>query len=549
VVAGVLLVGLPACDEPLAEDLELRSVAGGGVGAVPGTGAPSCTPAPISNDICGLEEIPPPPAVNGECTVELLADTITFTKGQGASEGKAEASLTYLLTDLDTGGMQAELLPRSGGWLQLTKKKPHTLGQSIATYVVEEGEEKDVEVCARFREHDDDVLNGKDDLGSGCATVTLTCPQDRDSITMSADMCQGGNCNTLNGAMSTRVKVLTADADRDCVENEDDYTPEPCDEERKGQECRASLVYFYYGDGSIADLAQNLGTDLKKAMDGYDRVVLLIDQAHIGPFGIDNGEIDSADVVMDPTEGNFFASLQDLTARGCDFDTWMFSHGGIEWVDGGGVAVNNGGFVNALADNDGDQFADITTEELEDDTDPANSGTSSVPIRMTYGTPCFYEQWNAAWIGAGAKVTSGAVDIAFFPFDFERFADAWDAGSTYGAALAGESTAASRLASFALIEAEGNLFGCVNDSVIDRNACARDFFVDTDLTGQLLLDSSFVDGPDEAGYDIGGPLYNTVGITYDPAVSGAQNMIRSSAKSLVGNAAIRKDSPATLSWP
>ena len=54
----------------------------------------------------------------------------------------------------------------------------------------------------------------------------------------------------------------------------------------------------------------------------------------------------------------------------------------------------------------------------------------------------------------------------------------------------------------------------------------------------------------EAGlFFLGGPLYDTVGTVYNPALSGVANMRASSAKVMVGNAAIKKNTPPTLTWP
>jgi hypothetical protein len=532
---------------------------GGGPVVGPPVGSPAPGPCqsapPINPNRCNPEEPAPPPPVppDGTCEIDIMAEWFEYEEGQGASEGKAEGSVSYTLTDSKSGDVLTTRIPETGSY-KLTKDAEFTLNKTLGTYSVKRNRQLSVEVCATFREHDKDVIdiNGDDDVGTDCETLTLTCPQAGDSELLHADLCRGGDCKKLKGAMASSIKVLAADADSDCVENEDDYTPEPCDEAWKGQLCRSSLVYFHYGNDAFTNLVQNLGTDLDLAMVGYDRVVLLIDDDQIGPFNLNPAALNLADVVMPPTEQNFFASLQDLTAEGCDIDVTLFSHGGIEWMSLSDLSVSNGGaYISALSDDDGSVDPDITTNELLADTDPAYSGTLAVPVRMTYGVPCFYAEWNQTWLDVGAKVTNGSVDVNFQPRFYGRFANAWNAGQTYGNALGGEFSVAEETLAFAFIEAQGLLtpWLCVGNSVLGSNACAVNFFTDTDLLPMVDVNSVLLDGPDEAKYALGGPLEDLAGIVYNPALSGVANMRASSTKVLAGNPAVRKNVPATLSWP
>jgi len=396
-------------------------------------------------------------------------------------------------------------------------------------------------VCAEYREYDD---LSADDVGTDCDMVQLSCPQPAGTVAMAADLCQGGNCATLRGKMTSQLTIEAADADGDCVPNADDYTPDPCDEALKGQLCRASLVYFSYEGGVGDDIVQSLGTDLTPAMTGYDRVVLLIDDDQIGPFNLNPAALALADVKMLPTEQNFFASLQDLTGRGCDIDVWMFAHGSPDW-HGNTTAYVDGGWVTTLADEAGDVHPQITSHSLTDHI--AVSGTQQIPVRMTYGTPCFYELWNDAWLAVGAKVTAGAVDIDFTPNFYDNFSMSWSAGARYGAALAGEYDAAKEALAFGYIQTVGALWGCIGsgNTVLDRNACAADFFIDSDLM-PMWAGQHLQDGPDASKYFIGGPAMDLAGIKYDPMQSGAMNMRRSSAKLMVGDPTITKTT--RLTW-
>lgn len=456
--------------------------------------------------------------------------------------------MNFTATDLSTGSVVNGSYP-SSGTVKMDVDKEQTVNVDLGTYEVAKNHTKKVKVCARFTEVDD---LSKDDVGSDCETITLHCPEAGGHVPVTADLCQGGDCSVHTGKMSADIRIETADADRDCVANADDYTPDPCDEALKGQKCRASLVYFAYENGAFDNLVQNLGTDLVPAMTGYDRVVLLIDSDNIGPFNMNPAALAAADVVMLPTEQNFFASLQDLTSRGCEITTWMFSHGSPLWVAQADSSVlSEGGEITTMADDDTTMSPTITTDELLADTDPANSGTSSVPVRMTYGTPCFYEKWNQAWLTVGAKVTAGAFDINFRPNFYDNFVTNWNAGQTYGDSLAREYSAGKEKLAFDFIAAQGMLppWLCVGNTVLGKNACAQNFFTDTDLQPMVDSTGAYVDGADEAEYGIGGPLWDTAGITYDPTMSGAANMRRSSAKVLVGDPRISKNSPATLTWP
>lgn len=517
----------------------------------------TCTPAPeIDPALCNPEQpAPVPPAVDGECEIEVSADWVAFTEGQGFTETRAEASVLFEITEPD-GSSSARRTPLVGAW-KLTVGKERTVNKHLATYVVDENDTLDLELCATFTEHDSELIdiNGLDDIGTDCRSVTLTCPQPEMDRMLEADLCRGGDCNDLNGAMAASVKIRRADADGDCVENIDDYTPDPCDELNKGQLCHASMVYFWYGDGWINDLAQNLGTNLSKAMTGYDRTVLMIDDNQIGPFNLDPAATDLADVVMAPTEANFFATLQDLTSRGCDITTWIHAHGDPVWVASitGDVSVG-GGWISAQLDDesmlDPTQTPNITTGELTADTEPAASGTSSVPVRMTYSTACFYELWNQPWLDAGAFVTSGAIDIDFAPNFYSNFADLWNAGADYGTSVAGEFNVLDEALAFAFVLTQGEPppWLCWVNTVLGRNACARNFFTDTDA--EPFVDPNtgvFDDGPDPAKYPIGGPMWDLAGVTYDPTASGAQNMRASSVKAVDGDPFVTRFAP--LVWP
>lgn len=511
-----------------------------------------CTPRPpIDPRMCNPEEPVAPPPVNGLCTVELRATKIGFWTGQGWVEDRAEANATLTATNLDTGAQISGSYPGPGSTIKMEVDSEHNVSIPLGSYVVAENDPDGVpvEVCGDFLEVDG--WPNADDTGHRCQTVRLQCPQAEAEVNLMANLCKGGNCSKLKGAMSATINISSADADRDCVPNEQDWTPQPCDEAFKGQLCRASLVYFHYGDGFINDLVQNLGTDLVPALTGYDHTVLLIDDTQIGPFALNPAALDMAEVVMLPTEQNFFNALHDLTVQGCDIDVWTFSHGWPDWdTQTDGTEAVGGGKITAYADDDGAAEADITTDELIAATNPALIGTQQVPVRMTYATACNYKEWNAPWQQVGAKVVSGSTDINFTPNFYDNFVASWNANQSYGNALATERTIGKEALAFGFIDAQGALWGCSpsTQSVLGTNACAFDFFNDSDQQPMRDASGAIIDGPDTAKYAIGGPLADRAGITYDATVSGATNMRRSSVKVLAGTPAITK-STVGLTWP
>lgn len=92
----------------------------------------------------------------------------------------------------------------------------------------------------------------------------------------------------------------------------------------------ASLIYFNFGEDSEYTQFFQDTVKLKKAMEGYQRVVLLKSQET--PSWLDFSEADerNADVMMSATKDNFFNQIKDLTDKGFFIDIYIFSHGRSE---------------------------------------------------------------------------------------------------------------------------------------------------------------------------------------------------------------------------
>jgi len=176
----------------------------------------------------------------------------------------------------------------------------------------------------------------------------------------------------------------------------------------------ASIVFFYMGDSKFTTLFQET-TKLKKAMQGYKKVVLL--KHDVTDSFLDFSEEDEkiANVIATPTKANFFKYIKDLSKEGYYLDIWIWSHGTTN-----DFRCSNGTFGdNGTITND-----DITTE-----LSPSKTGLTKIPIRMVYQVNCVGESLNSEWISIGAKTSIGTRYTNFYPTQFGAFADEWNKGS------------------------------------------------------------------------------------------------------------------------
>src|SRR5690606_31334821 len=180
-----------------------------------------------------------------------------FVSGQGVSEGRGELSAVVTAT-APNGSQAVASVPESSYNVGQTQGHYRSLG----TYVVKTGKTKNISVCAEFTEHDNGGANGVDDIGTACTNVQLECDPVHGQPTFKQTVGPAVLCgdNQCNGQASAKIEVMRADADYDGVENEDDFTPEPCDEHRKGDNGVALLLYYHYDDDDFTSLAQSLGT-------------------------------------------------------------------------------------------------------------------------------------------------------------------------------------------------------------------------------------------------------------------------------------------------
>lgn len=244
-------------------------------------------PKPINPQLCNPEEPQPsrPPEPGGHCDIEVRVSAMTFTNGQGVSEGKGEIRGLFWANPLDVPSGTEETVA-------VAPTQDYSAGQSqgmsldLGTYRVEVGDTRDIEICASFAEYDNGGTNGNSDFSQPCTVVTLGCDAQTGQPSFHPPLgpepfCedQGGGELRCNGSMGATISVMRTDADMDEIPNEDDFTPELCDEELKGTGGIAALVYFHYDDNNLITLGQSLWTDLAKVYDAYDYVVLVAEGA------------------------------------------------------------------------------------------------------------------------------------------------------------------------------------------------------------------------------------------------------------------------------
>jgi hypothetical protein len=563
-----LSVGLVACAEEAPPEVGVEE------GAV------------VTKVTCDPNSQEPPPRPGGSCTYEISLDEVSNLIGQGASDPDMELNV-HASADASAVNWPGAMPATAEFTAGMTRAVGR--GNVIASYTVQIGQQRQVQLCADFTEVDSG-LNGGDDHGHACKTITLradagpspgsvVCPSEAKPAVAST-MCGPNQCN---GKFGAQFEVMVADSDGDGVNNDFDFTPDVCDEEHKGKLGRASLIWDYYGNGPMTRFFQDAGPDLMKAEKDYDFVVLVIDPNFAGPVLENATAIDGADLVLSPQEANLYLGMQEITRRGFDMDVWVFSHGtdltgnsGITRTDfssddakectglPGGEICGNGNdddgdghtdeapcaqlpiaevCRNAI-DDDGDGIVDEQTgvwdHELVQNLASSRIGTYLVPIRMVYSIACFNEGLNWAWQFVGAKVTSGTEHINFFPTFFGGFADAWNTASDYATSVNLSAKPGDHFWSLAYMETQALTVDCDDVSgnppgseelwsVTARNACAHDFFHDDDGGGNA----------DDAVYNI---------VPYDNGKSGADNMDIESTRVTAGDATIKKFAPATLTW-
>lgn len=224
----------------------------------------------------------------------------------------------------------------------------------------------------------------------------------------------------------------------------------------------ASLVFFYFGEKSYLRALAQETVQLGLAFEGYSRKVLLkFPEIDAGPFKLNEGVEQGADVLVAPTRENLVRELNALAEAGYAVDIYIFSHG---W---------NNTFL-ASKGTYGDD-ANVTGKYLEEHVKPMN-------IRAVWQCNCYGATLNDTWMKLGAKVTGGARYVNFYPTRFARFANLWNDGHTYEDAAKQADTALihTPVQAFILADAlsrHAEWGQCrPGSTVLGKNECAKAYF-------------------------------------------------------------------------
>jgi len=269
----------------------------------------------------------------------------------------------------------------------------------------------------------------------------------------------------------------------------------------------ASLVLFFTGDGPETLFFQET-IKLKKAMEGYKKVVLLKHEKLERWADLSEADEKIADVKDVPTKAKLTNSLRDLANQGYYIDVWIIGHG-----QDGKFIISDGSY-DAPHDS-------MTANEIKDL--PRATGFTKLPIRMVWSTLCYGSTLNDAWKAAGAKVVGGSRFVNFYPNQFGRFAEEWNKGHvSYSEAIEKADTAQSRtvvqtyLAEIHAPSKNDKWGKCpFGSTILGDKKCAREYF-----TKMWLADNS----------------------DWKEGKSGKEFMNYSSAKIIAGDRAISKSS-------
>lgn len=261
----------------------------------------------------------------------------------------------------------------------------------------------------------------------------------------------------------------------------------------------AALIYFNYGENSEFTKFFQDTLHVKKAMEGYQKVVLIKPNDLPGWADLSESDEKNADVVLAPTKNNFFDQIKDLSDKGYFIDIYIFSHG---WNNQFGPKNNDSQVITST---------DITTRL---------SG-KIYSIRTVWGTNCYGSTLADEWQSVGAKTVAGARFVNFYPNSFGQFIKEWNKGTvSFNSSVSNSDTALVRTAVQTYIlgdaAATRNEWGSCPafQTVLGNDACAKDYFV-----------TQWIDKTE-----------------WKPGMSGKDNMNNSSTMVITGDKGLTKNS-------
>jgi hypothetical protein len=222
----------------------------------------------------------------------------------------------------------------------------------------------------------------------------------------------------------------------------------------------ASLVFFYFGESSYVNRLAQETVPLHKALEGYDKAVLLRHETDVGGLELSEPAEDAADVLDLPTKENLVKYLNELGDEGYVVDLFIFSHGSRT-----SFRVSKGTY----GDN-----TQITDRYLEANVRP-------LKLRLVWGCNCWGSYLNDTWKKLGARVSAGARYVQFYPTQFSRFINRWNRGETFSTAVreAVTKTIRTPVQAYLIVDAAGRLKewgGKVCPQVLGKGQPAEDYF-------------------------------------------------------------------------
>ena len=181
----------------------------------------------------------------------------------------------------------------------------------------------------------------------------------------------------------------------------------------------ASLVFFYFGEDSYVRALAQETVPVWRALEGYDKTVLLRHEIDLGPFELSERAEKRADVLDIPTKEHLAKYLNELGDEGYDVDLFIFSHGLPNKF-----VVSNGEYGDSSM---------VTQNWLEANVRPLN-------LRMVWQCNCYGSTLNDCWRNLGAKVTGGAKYVNFYPTRFKGFIEGWQQGQSFAGACSRSDT-------------------------------------------------------------------------------------------------------------
>ena len=176
----------------------------------------------------------------------------------------------------------------------------------------------------------------------------------------------------------------------------------------------ASLVFFYFGENSYVNRLAQETVPVHKALDGYDKTVLLRHETEVAGFDMSPKAAKAATIEDIPTKENLAKYLNQLGDEGYEVDVFIFSHGWNNNFRSSNGTYGDNGFV--------------TQSYLEKNVRP-------LKIRMVWQCNCYGSTMNDCWNNLGAKASGGSKFVSFYPTRFSGFMKHWKDGKRFGASL------------------------------------------------------------------------------------------------------------------